>query len=99
MPRYRKQMPENFPACAARYGNLRLRRMFGVGGVTIEIWRRQLGVRYTAMPKPAQRIVQKRRVQPKPARWSMEAIEDLEDYGGYSLARELGVCGGSDDAY
>lgn len=87
MPRPTLPMPPEFPAYAACEGNLKLRKRFNVGGVTIERWRRQIGAKYTppAMPKkPATRPVMARKAR---KRWmAQECLEDLDD--GF----DVGVC-------
>lgn len=86
MPRPSLPMPADFPLYADREGNLKLRKRFNVGGLTIERWRKQIGARYSppAMPKkPARSIL------PRKARktWlAQERIEDLDD--GF----DLGAC-------
>lgn len=86
MPRPSQPMPDEFPLFAAVEGNLKLRKRFGAGGVTIERWRRQCGLSYTpvAMPKPATRPLKLRRA--KKRYQSQERLEDLDD--GF----DLGTC-------
>lgn len=89
MPRYRQPMPPEFPQYADKEGNLRLRKRFGVGGITIEIWRRQIGARYQPIIKAAKvRAV----VTKRPKRfvaYEHERIEDLDDFGENDIARSL----------
>lgn len=85
MPRPSQPMPDDFAMYAECEGNLRLRKRYNVGGVTIERWRRQLGVRYTppAMPKRASRPVVVRKARKRYQ--ATERIEDLTD--GFDLGR------------
>jgi hypothetical protein len=89
MPRFRKPMPPDFARYADKEGNLKLRKRFGVGGLTIELWRRQLGVRFTPpAPKHVPKMTVARRVK-RYARLPDERIEELADFGTDSLATAL----------
>jgi hypothetical protein len=84
MPRRTQPMPDDFPLYAAKEGNLKLRKRFGVGGIAVERWRRQCGLSYTplAMPKPTRPIMARKAKK----RWmAQEQIEDLDD--GFDLGR------------
>ncbi|HEX8509170.1 MAG TPA: hypothetical protein VF635_06705 [Propionibacteriaceae bacterium] len=77
-------MPADFHLHADSEGNLKLRKRYNVGGLTIERWRKILNVRYTApaMPKRPTRPIAIRKAK---KHWMMqEQIEDLDD--GFDLA-------------
>ncbi|HEX8415239.1 MAG TPA: hypothetical protein VF637_15355 [Sphingomicrobium sp.] len=85
MPRPSQSMPDDFHLHANKEGNLKLRKRYGVGGLTIERWRRQIGASYTpqAMPKRPTRPIIARKAK---KRWAMqEQIEDIDD--GFDLGR------------
>ena len=85
MPRPSQPMPDDFHIYADSEGNLRLRKRYNVGGITIERWRKELGVRYIApvMPKRVRPIFARKA---KKNLWmAQERIEDIDD--GFDLGR------------
>ena len=80
MPKVRKPMPSDFPLYAECEGNLRLRKRFKVGGVTVEIWRRQLGMCYVPpAPKHIPKPTIRRKVR-RLMRLPDERIDDLDSF-------------------
>lgn len=94
MPRPSLPMPSDFPKFAAAEGNLRLRKRFNVGGITIERWRKECGLHYIsqAMPKrTVTRIIMrkvKRRFQ------AQEHLEDMDDGFDLEACVRTGGAGG-----
>lgn len=76
---------------AAKEGNLKLRKRFNANGITIERWRKSLGVTFQKTP-PAPKLVRKlalRKVR-RMMRLPDERIEDLDEFDAAFCVRSGG---------